>query len=133
MKYALLIYAAPGAREAATPSAGDGVFDSWLDYTVALKEAGALLAAGLGDLQAAEDAVSEAFVAAARTWPRDGVPPKPGAWLTVTARRKAIDQLRIRQHTSERGLSSLIATATPGEPGADPQEMTMADDRLGMI
>ncbi len=45
MKYALLIYAAPGAREAATPVAGDGVIDSWLDYTVALKEAGALLAA----------------------------------------------------------------------------------------
>ncbi len=93
----------------------------------------AALAAGLGDLQAAEDAVSEAFVAAARTWPRDGVPPKPGAWLTVTARRKAIDQLRIRQHTSERGLSSLIATAASGEPGADPQELTMEDDRLGMI
>jgi RNA polymerase sigma-70 factor, ECF subfamily len=93
----------------------------------------ATLVAGLGDLQAAEDAVSEAFVAAARTWPRDGVPPKPGAWLTVTARRKAIDQLRIRQHTSERGLSSLIATAAPGEPGADPQELTMEDDRLGLI
>ena len=93
----------------------------------------ATLAAGLGDLQAAEDAVSGAFVAAARTWPRDGVPPKPGAWLTVTARRKAIDQLRIRQHTSERGLSSLIATAAPGEPGADPEELTVADDRLGMI
>ena len=45
MKYALLIYAAPGAREAATPVAGDGVIDSWLDYTAALKEAGALLAA----------------------------------------------------------------------------------------
>ena len=93
----------------------------------------ATLAAGLGDLQAAEDAASEAFVAAARTWPRDGVPPKPGAWLTVTARRKAIDQLRIRQHASERGLSSLIATAAPGEPGVDPQELTMEDDRLGMI
>jgi hypothetical protein len=45
MKYALLLYATPGAREAATPVAGDGVIDSWLDYTVALKEAGALLAA----------------------------------------------------------------------------------------
>jgi hypothetical protein len=45
MKYALLIYAAPGAREAATPAAGDDVIDSWLDYTVALKDAGALLAA----------------------------------------------------------------------------------------
>ncbi|MGO8955904.1 MAG: RNA polymerase sigma factor [Streptosporangiaceae bacterium] len=94
----------------------------------------ATLAAALGDLQAAEDAVSEAFVAAARTWPRDGVPPKPGAWLTVTARRKAIDQMRIRQHTSERGLSSLVATAAPAEPGAaDPQEPTMEDDRLGLI
>ena len=45
MKYALLIHAAPGAREAATPVAGDGVIDSWLDYTVALREVGALLAA----------------------------------------------------------------------------------------
>ena len=47
----------------------------------------ATIARRLGDLQAAEDAVSEAFVAAARTWPRDGVPPKPGAWLTVAARQ----------------------------------------------
>ena len=47
----------------------------------------ATLARRLGDLQAAEDAVSEAFTAAARTWPHDGVPPKPGAWLTVTAWR----------------------------------------------
>ncbi len=96
----------------------------------------ATLAATLGDLQAAEDAVSEAFVAAARTWPRDGVPPKPGAWLTVTARRRAIDQLRIRQHTAERGVSSLAATAAPdehGEPGADPEALTVADDRLGLI
>ena len=45
MKYALLLYATPGAREAAMPVAGDGVIESWLDYTVALKEAGALLAA----------------------------------------------------------------------------------------
>jgi RNA polymerase sigma-70 factor (ECF subfamily) len=99
----------------------------------------ATLTATLGDLQAAEDAVSEAFVAAARTWPRDGVPPKPGAWLTVTARRKAIDQLRIRQHTAERGVSSLAATAAPsepsehGEPGADPEALTVDDDRLGLI
>jgi RNA polymerase sigma-70 factor, ECF subfamily len=92
----------------------------------------------LGDLQTAEDAVSEAFVAAARTWPRDGVPPKPGAWLTVTAWRKAIDQLRARQHISERGLSSLINTASADEASAheasaDPQEAAMEDDRLGLI
>lgn len=44
MKYALLIYAAPGAAEGAQP-AGDDVIDSWLDYTAALKESGSLLAA----------------------------------------------------------------------------------------
>jgi hypothetical protein len=44
VKYALLIYAAPGAAEGAPP-AGDDVIDSWLDYTAALKESGSLLAA----------------------------------------------------------------------------------------
>jgi hypothetical protein len=44
MKYALLIYAVPGAADAAQP-ADDGVIDNWLDYTAATKEAGALLAA----------------------------------------------------------------------------------------
>ena len=93
----------------------------------------ATLARRLGDLQAAEDAVSEAFAAAARTWPGDGVPPRPGAWLTVTAWRKAIDQLRAQQHVSKAGLSPLIAAAAD-EPGdADPEEVTMEDDRLGLI
>ena len=54
----------------------------------------AALARRLGDLQAAEDAAAEAFAAAARAWARDGVPPNPGGWLTVTAWRKAVDQLR---------------------------------------
>ncbi len=44
MKYALLIYATPGAAEGVQP-ADDGVINSWLDYTAALKESGALLAA----------------------------------------------------------------------------------------
>jgi RNA polymerase sigma-70 factor (ECF subfamily) len=87
----------------------------------------------LGDLQTAEDAVSEAFIAAARTWPRDGVPPKPGAWLTVTAWRKAVDQLRSRQHISERGLAPLIESAAAEPVPADPDEATMEDDRLGLI
>ena len=43
MKYALLIYATPGGAEGVKPV--DGVFDSWLDYTVALRESGALLGA----------------------------------------------------------------------------------------
>ncbi len=93
----------------------------------------ATIARRLGDLQTAEDAVSEAFIAAARTWPRDGVPPKPGAWLTVTAWRKAIDQLRARQHVSEQGLTPLVETASASEPFADPGEASMEDDRLGLI
>ncbi len=93
----------------------------------------ATLARRLGDLQAAEDAVSEAFTAAARTWPADGVPPKPGAWLTVTAWRKAIDQLRAQQHVSKAGLSPQISAADQENEGADPEEVTMEDDRLGLI
>jgi RNA polymerase sigma-70 factor, ECF subfamily len=93
----------------------------------------ATIARRTGDLQTAEDAVSDAFVAAARTWPRDGVPPKPGAWLTVTAWRKAIDQLRARQHVAERGLTPATDVAPAAEPFADPEEATMEDDRLGLI
>jgi RNA polymerase sigma-70 factor (ECF subfamily) len=99
----------------------------------------AAIARRLGDLQMAEDAVSEAFIAAARTWPRDGVPPKPGGWLTVTAWRKAVDQLRARQHLAEPGLMTAAtvraatASADADELLADPEEATMEDDRLGLI
>jgi RNA polymerase sigma-70 factor (ECF subfamily) len=48
----------------------------------------------LGDFDLAEDALQDAFVAALETWPRDGLPTSPGAWLTTTARRKAIDRLK---------------------------------------
>ena len=57
----------------------------------------ATLARRFGDLQAAEDATGEAFAAAARAWARGGVPPNPGAWLNLTASRKAIDQLATMQ------------------------------------
>jgi RNA polymerase sigma-70 factor (ECF subfamily) len=93
----------------------------------------ATLARRLGDLQAAEDAVSEAFAAAARTWPDDGVPPKPGAWLTVTAWRKAIDQLRAQQHIAKVGLSPQISAIQDAGDGADAEVVTMEDDRLGLI
>jgi RNA polymerase sigma-70 factor, ECF subfamily len=93
----------------------------------------ATLARRLGDLQAAEDAVSDAFVAAARSWPRDGVPPKPGAWLTVTAWRKAIDQLRSRSHISERELAPVLAAVTAQQPDAEAEEAMVPDDQLGLI
>ena len=48
-----------------------------------------------GNFELAEDALQDAFAVAVAAWPRDGVPANPGAWLTVAARRKAIDRLRL--------------------------------------
>jgi len=97
----------------------------------------ATLARRLGDLQAAEDAAAEAFAAAAQAWARDGVPPNPGGWLTVTAWRKAVDAHRAagagRASTVDPLVLSEIAPAQemPAEPGGSrgPAE----DDRLGLI
>lgn len=60
----------------------------------------AFIAARSHDLAAAEDALSEAFASALRTWPQNGCPANPEAWLLIVARRKLIDMGR-RQHCSE--------------------------------
>jgi len=65
------------------------------------QEGGRVIAAlytSIRDLELVEDALQDALVLALEHWPNDGVPPNPGAWITVAARRKAIDRLR-RQHT----------------------------------
>ncbi|MFL6140869.1 MAG: RNA polymerase sigma factor, partial [Labedaea sp.] len=54
----------------------------------------AALTRRFGDLEIAEEAAAEAFAIAVARWPIDGVPPNPGAWLTTTANRKAIDRIR---------------------------------------
>jgi RNA polymerase sigma-70 factor (ECF subfamily) len=62
-------------------------------------EAGLVLAsliASFGDFELAEDALQDAVATALERWPRDGVPQRPAAWLTVAARRRALDRLRHR-------------------------------------
>jgi RNA polymerase sigma-70 factor (ECF subfamily) len=99
--------------------------DEWTTVVAALSRR-------LGDLQAAEDAVAEAFTAAATAWRRSGVPPNPGAWLTLTAWRKAVDQLRRDRPVARHGLDG-ATLADPGE-GIDAEEVTvLEDERLGLI
>ncbi len=62
----------------------------------------ATVARRLGDLDIAEEAAAEAFATAVRRWPTDGVPPNPGAWLTTTAHRKAIDRIRRESKRDDR-------------------------------
>ena len=55
-----------------------------------------------GDFDLAEEAVQDAFISALETWPERGVPDNPGAWITTTARNRAIDRLRRRQRLAEK-------------------------------
>ncbi|MEU4832445.1 DUF6596 domain-containing protein [Streptosporangium sp. NPDC023615] len=71
------------------------------------------------DIDAAEEAVQDACVQALRTWPRDGVPGNPGAWLTTVARRNALNTIR-RRRTLETKLPLLLGPDDTGAPsGAD--------------
>ncbi len=86
-----------------------------------------------GDWDLAEDCVQDAVERALRHWPDQGVPRNPAAWLTTTARRRALDVLRRRQveRTKVAELQSLLERATP----RDDQEAAdvFADDRLGLL
>jgi RNA polymerase sigma-70 factor (ECF subfamily) len=94
----------------------------------------ATLARRLGDLQAAEDAAAEAFAAAAQAWARDGVPPNPGGWLTVTAWRKAVDQLRRdRPVTVDPQVLGDVIRANSQEEDEPMGAGELVDDRLGMM
>jgi RNA polymerase sigma-70 factor, ECF subfamily len=91
----------------------------------------------VGDFTLAEDALQDAFAAAVATWGRDGVPDRPGAWITTAARRRAIDRLR-----RERGLADRVArlaalaerdTAADDDEPDDREDGAIADDRLRLI
>lgn len=86
-----------------------------------------------GDLGLAEEATQEAFVAALATWPQRGIPTRPGAWLTATARRKALDAVR-RDTTLRRKLPLLAADErTRDTVDADVSDAMFPDDRLRLV
>jgi RNA polymerase sigma-70 factor (ECF subfamily) len=99
----------------------------------------ATLIGQVGDFTLAEDALQDAFAAAVATWPRDGVPDRPGAWITTTARRKAIDRLRRERGLADR-IGRLAVLASRDSAGGEDDDMpedddrdAIADDRLRLI
>jgi RNA polymerase sigma-70 factor (ECF subfamily) len=99
----------------------------------------ATLAGQLGDLTVAEDALSEATIAAIDAWPRAGIPESPRAWLTLVARRKALDMLR---RESARSTKETAAFRWGTQTGPDQieevieameSESALRDDMLRLV
>ncbi|WP_225836030.1 RNA polymerase sigma factor [Streptomyces sp. NK08204] len=85
------------------------------------------------DVGIAEELAQDALVAALEQWPRDGVPDNPGAWLMVTARRRAVDLVR-RKEAYARKLAEIgrdLRTTAPPEEPADPDGID--DDLLRLL
>ena len=91
----------------------------------------AFLAARTRDVASAEDALSEAFAAALATWPSDGIPDNPDAWLLTVARRRQTDAVRRRQ-TRKQGEEHLTLIADELEAAAHEGE-TVPDRRLALM
>jgi RNA polymerase sigma-70 factor (ECF subfamily) len=87
----------------------------------------------LGDFDLAEDALHDAFVAALKQWPRDGIPGNPRSWLISTGRFKAIDKLRRRARFNE--SLNILAERIETKSGErrEPQAEDIADDQLRLI
>jgi len=87
----------------------------------------------LGDFDAAEEALSDAFRAALEQWPRDGVPANPRAWLVSTGRFKAIDAMRRRKKFDQLDEESAAETIGVVDEHAWADEASVEDDRLRLI
>jgi RNA polymerase sigma-70 factor, ECF subfamily len=98
-------------------------------------ESGRVLAAlisTLGDFDLAQDALQDALIVALERWPAEGIPHNPGAWITTTAKRKAIDRLR-RDTTFARKQPTLAADMLSHADDDEPADTTIPDERLKLI
>jgi RNA polymerase sigma-70 factor (ECF subfamily) len=89
-----------------------------------------------GDWDLAEECAQDAFERALERWPRDGVPRRPGAWLTTTARNRALDRLRraANEGVKLREAARLAPDAPhPAPPDGLPDDDALPDDRLRLI
>ncbi|GAB2508120.1 RNA polymerase sigma factor [Paramicrobacterium agarici] len=91
----------------------------------------AILAAGTGDIAAAEDAVSDAFERALRTWPISGVPDNPSAWLLTVARNRMRDGFRSANARTTVPLDEAEATPHPHDGASDVDNIP--DRRLELL
>jgi RNA polymerase sigma-70 factor, ECF subfamily len=87
----------------------------------------AVLTRLLGDIDLAEEAVQDAFTAAAQRWPTDGIPPSPAGWILTTARNRAIDRMRRESRRYEKHAEAALLFS--GDQRPDP----FGDDRLRLI
>jgi RNA polymerase sigma-70 factor (ECF subfamily) len=85
----------------------------------------------LGDIDLAEEAVQDAFLVAIDRWPTHGLPPNPGAWITTTARNRAIDQLRREAKRHDRHTEAQQLQDRHEQPSEPVGPVT--DDRLRLI
>ena len=87
-----------------------------------------------GDWDLAEECAQDAFARALERWPRDGIPRVPGAWLTTTARNRALDQLRRSQSgTAKLREAAMLSPFGSGSASAPADQSGVADDRLRLI
>jgi RNA polymerase sigma-70 factor (ECF subfamily) len=83
-----------------------------------------------GSIDIAEEAVQDAFAVAIERWPADGLPPNPGAWITTTARNRAIDRLRRESSRHDRHAQAALLQAK--NESIEPVG-PVSDDRLRLI
>ncbi len=89
-----------------------------------------------GDFEVAEEAIQDSFATALDRWPRDGIPDNPAAWITVTAKRKAIDHARReaqREGKYEESFRSNQASCEESAMNDDVLDSSLRDDRLRLI